>query len=87
MSILDRLTSDFRAVFAGREPAKPDPRDDLRQFPVNDATRPDAETVHRVRWELDRIARKREREAQLQRLREATPQPEFPKARPGQEVA
>ena len=87
MTILDHLAHNFRAVFTGREPARPDPRDDLRIIPVNDATRPDAATVHRVRWELERIARKREREAQMQRLRDATPTPEFSTPRKGQEVA
>ena len=83
--ILDRLSTDFRAVFTGREPERPDPRADLRMVPFNDTTRADAETVHRVRWELDRLARKHEREARLQRLRDATPLPALP-GRPGEEL-
>lgn len=73
MSRFSTVLHDFRTAFADT----PGPALDLHMVEVTDETRADPETVHRVRWELDRLARKREREAARQKRADATPVPEF----------
>ena len=84
MSRFDAALTNFRAVFAAT-PA-PRPALDLNMVELNEQTAPAAADVHRVRWELDRLARKRERDAARQKRADATPVPEFSGARNGQEI-
>lgn len=85
MSRFDSALRNFRTQFA-TIPAHADLVAELRMVEVNDSTRADPADVHLAQWKVDQIARKRERD-QAQRLRDATPTPEFSTPRKGQEVA